>query len=87
MNIWTNCRRASVRFLNLLLHARSIFVLNSKRTPKPRPAQDRRIEEVVAPKGLKRVGGKIKADVKKGFTLMVACNLETRLMEPPFFGV
>ncbi len=41
-------------------------------------------EEVVAPKGIKRVGGRIKAEVKKGFTLMVACNLETSKIEPPF---
>ena len=40
--------------------------------------------QVVAPTGTKRIGGKIKADVKKGFTLMVACNKETSLMEPPF---
>ena len=39
---------------------------------------------VVAPTGTKRIGGKIKADVKKGFTLMVGCCLETGQMEPPF---
>ena len=41
-------------------------------------------EEVVAPTGTKRAGGRINADVKKGFTLMVGCNMETSLMEPPF---
>ena len=40
--------------------------------------------EVVAPKGIKRVGGKVKVEVKKGFTLMVACNLETSKIEAPF---
>ena len=40
--------------------------------------------QVVAPKGTKRVGGKIKADVKKGFTLMVACNMDTSKIEAPF---
>ena len=39
---------------------------------------------VVAPTGTKRVGGKIKSDVKKGFTLLVGCCLETGQMEPPF---
>ena len=41
-------------------------------------------EQVVMPTGTKRVGGRITAEVKKGFTLMVGCNLETSLMEPPF---
>ena len=40
--------------------------------------------QVVAPTGTKRVGGRIETEVKKGFTLMVGCNLETSLMEDPF---
>ena len=40
--------------------------------------------QVVAPTETKRVGGRVKAKVKKGFTLMVGCNLETSLMEDPF---
>ncbi|KAL7539007.1 hypothetical protein ACHAWF_006267 [Thalassiosira exigua] len=39
---------------------------------------------VVAKTGTKRVDGKIKADVKKGFTLMVVVNMEASQMEPPF---
>ena len=41
-------------------------------------------ETVVAPTNIKRVGGMVKADVKKGFTAMVAVNLKTSEMEPPF---
>ncbi|KAL7531804.1 hypothetical protein ACHAWF_003919 [Thalassiosira exigua] len=41
-------------------------------------------QEVAAPTGTKRVGGKVKADVKKGFTLMVSCELETSRMGPPY---
>ena len=41
-------------------------------------------KEVVAPVGTKRVGSKIKADVKKGFTFMVTCNTETSKIEAPF---
>jgi hypothetical protein len=40
--------------------------------------------EVVAPTGIKRVGGRVKAEVKKGFTAMVAVNLKTSEMDPPF---
>ena len=39
---------------------------------------------VVAPKGVRRVGGRVKADVKAGFTAMVSCNLLTSKMDPPF---
>ena len=41
-------------------------------------------ETVVAPTNIKRVGGLVKADVKKGFTAMVAVNMKTSEMEPPF---
>jgi len=41
-------------------------------------------ETVIAPRGTKRVGGRVKADVKKGFTLMVTCNLNTSQIEAPF---
>mmetsp|Transcript_9761 Transcript_9761/g.22200 ORF Transcript_9761/g.22200 Transcript_9761/m.22200 type:complete len:792 (+) Transcript_9761:103-2478(+) len=41
-------------------------------------------KEVIAPKGVKRVGGKIKAEVKKGFTLMVIVNMLTSEIEAPF---
>ena len=39
---------------------------------------------VVAPVGTKRVGGKVKADAKAGFTAMVTVNLGTSQMEAPF---
>jgi len=44
------------------------------------------IEEthVIAPKGTKRVGGKISAEVKKGFTLMVIVNMLTSEIDAPF---
>ena len=38
----------------------------------------------MAPTNIKRVGGMVKADVKKGFTAMVAVNLKMSEMEPPF---
>ena len=44
------------------------------------------IEEecIIAPTGTKRVGGRIKADAKAGFTLMVIVNLATSEVEAPF---
>ena len=39
---------------------------------------------VVAPTGTNRVGGRVKADVKAGFTAMVSCNMLTSKMDPPF---
>ena len=41
-------------------------------------------ECVIAPSGTKRVGGRIKADDKAGFTLMVVVNLTTSEVEAPF---
>ena len=41
-------------------------------------------ETVIAPKGTKRIGGKIKSDAKAGFTSMVTVNLGTSCMDPPF---
>ena len=39
---------------------------------------------VLAPKGAKRIGGKIKGDEKSGFTLMVAAELNSSQLLPPF---
>ena len=39
---------------------------------------------VAAPKGVNRVGGRVKADVKAGFTAMVSVNMATSKMDPPF---
>ena len=41
-------------------------------------------EEVITPIGTKRANSNVKAKMKMGFTLMVACNLKTSKIEPPF---
>ena len=39
---------------------------------------------VICPTGSKRVGGKVKADVKAGFTLMLCANMDTSSLLPPY---
>ena len=41
-------------------------------------------EHFIAPTGTKRVGGRVKADAKAGFTFMVTVNLSTSEVEAPF---
>ena len=79
---WRSMAEANAEKISTRLKAENVQVtINADQTFVNFFAEE---EVVVAPTGTKRVGGKIKSDVKKGFTLMVGCCLETGQMEPPF---